>query len=473
MLTRIFLVSALTFFLSSCLFNTNTKREEQLAKVAKDWSLVIRASQVIPLYPLHQDIRPGDIFLVETTVDEQHREYTRRGFLSMDHHIARITPSGYTSFYGLKDTANKKCKSDCALPGLEPIPIAAFPSYSFEVGQSAGFDIALPIQSVSLGVGLLGSNSAAGSVSIKSAYTYGVDINSLTKDVMSWKASDGALLNFYGPQPRKFTRKEKYNYIRVINRVFLAQGLEVFVLSKSDINADAQASLLPLSGLAKLSSSGLGVTEGVSRYSSIVKELNCTIAGKVPVVRGNRDVVCEVDKLTDELPRATIPALPLLVNLSQPTAGLRITSLSARSVGMQEYFPTPVVIGYHAFDMAILVNGDLGPPVPTLAVLDKSTEHSVHGGLRLSKDTEIYNTLLTSIREQKNYDEVFSLAINEMVAITDNQGIRHKWDAEKNKGRARPNRAESVIRRIVNEEASILIANKSMQIALAKSKSNP
>lgn len=469
MLKNLLFITLLSISLSACLFNTNTKRERQLERVAKDWSQVIRASQVIPVYPLHQDIRPGDIFLVETTVDEQHREYSKRGFLPMDHHIARIRPSGYTSFYGLESSARNKCKSGCVLPGFETIPIAAFPSYSFEVGQSVGFDIALPIQAVSVGVGLLGSSSAAGTVSIKSAYTYGVDINSLMDDVLGWKAADGALLKFYGPQTSRFTRKEKYNYIRVINRVFLAHGLEVLVLSNSELNADAKASLLPLAGLGNLTSAGEGVVGGVSRYSSIVSELNCSIAGKVPIIKNNK-VLCEAGNAVGELPRVTIPDLPLPVNLPTPTAGLQITSLSARSVGMQEYFPTPVVIGYHAFDMPILNDGALGPPVPTLSVLEKSIDRGEQGVLRLSMDAGVYNTLLTSIRKREDYDDVFSLAIQEMVKITGDENIRKQWDAEKNKERSKANRAESAFRRIVNMNTSITIANQAMQIALKRSK---
>jgi len=46
-------------------------KERQLEQVAKDWCLTIRASQVIPVYPMTEDLQPGDVFLVQRTVDEQ------------------------------------------------------------------------------------------------------------------------------------------------------------------------------------------------------------------------------------------------------------------------------------------------------------------------------------------------------------------------------------------------------------------
>ena len=66
----------------------NTK-EDQLHNVARDWSLVIRDSQVIPVYPLTEDLRPGDIFLVETPLQEK-KQYEGDGYLRLDQHLYRL-----------------------------------------------------------------------------------------------------------------------------------------------------------------------------------------------------------------------------------------------------------------------------------------------------------------------------------------------------------------------------------------------
>ena len=55
--------------------------DRELQRVARDWSMVIRASQIVPVYPLTEDLQPGDIFLVQVTVDEQAKTYRERGFL--------------------------------------------------------------------------------------------------------------------------------------------------------------------------------------------------------------------------------------------------------------------------------------------------------------------------------------------------------------------------------------------------------
>ena len=59
-------------------------RNKQLEAVAKDWALVIRASQVIPVYPLSEDLQPGDVLLVSTPIDEQVALYKKKGFLPLD-----------------------------------------------------------------------------------------------------------------------------------------------------------------------------------------------------------------------------------------------------------------------------------------------------------------------------------------------------------------------------------------------------
>ena len=48
---------------------TTKLRNKQLEKVAKDWALIFRASQVIPVYPLTEDLQPGDVLLVSTPIE--------------------------------------------------------------------------------------------------------------------------------------------------------------------------------------------------------------------------------------------------------------------------------------------------------------------------------------------------------------------------------------------------------------------
>src|SRR4051812_41615507 len=52
---------------------------DQLARIAKDWSLSIRASQVIPVYPLTEDLQPGDVFLVQTPIKRAGEDLSRQG----------------------------------------------------------------------------------------------------------------------------------------------------------------------------------------------------------------------------------------------------------------------------------------------------------------------------------------------------------------------------------------------------------
>src|SRR5689334_25104221 len=91
-------------FSFSCIFallvtGCHTSKQYQLEHIAKDWCMTIRASQVIPVYPLTEDIQPGDIFLVQVPVDKQQQLYEANGFMALDNNLARLNPAGYDSFY--------------------------------------------------------------------------------------------------------------------------------------------------------------------------------------------------------------------------------------------------------------------------------------------------------------------------------------------------------------------------------------
>ena len=81
MISRIRFLPLVVSVLSGCA--TQKMSGDQLARVAKDWSLSIRASQVIPVYPLTEDLLPGDIFLVQTPIEEEVKAYLAKGFLPL------------------------------------------------------------------------------------------------------------------------------------------------------------------------------------------------------------------------------------------------------------------------------------------------------------------------------------------------------------------------------------------------------
>ncbi|MCC6427369.1 MAG: hypothetical protein IT435_11180 [Phycisphaerales bacterium] len=78
-------------------------RLDALQDVAKGWCETIRASQVIPVYPLTEDLRPGDVFLVRTPISQEAERYRTRGFLALDDFRTRLALSkskgGYENIY--------------------------------------------------------------------------------------------------------------------------------------------------------------------------------------------------------------------------------------------------------------------------------------------------------------------------------------------------------------------------------------
>ncbi|MFM9956756.1 MAG: hypothetical protein ACKVZJ_01660 [Phycisphaerales bacterium] len=227
-LTQALLIAAA--LLSGC----QLTKQEQLESVAKDWCMTIRASQVIPVYPLTEDIHPGDVFLVQVPVDRQQEIYKKRGFLPLDNHLARLHPTGYEQFYN-NSFLPKRTDN---LPNLMPrlwirpdgtaeewgsAPGAAFPTYTFQVNRSIGFNLAIPISGVPVGLSLLGTDSAYGSVAIKESKTIGVDIMSLEDQLQEFASQNRGFLSSFGVDPGDKPR----NFLRVITRVYSTGKLDV------------------------------------------------------------------------------------------------------------------------------------------------------------------------------------------------------------------------------------------------------
>ncbi|MBL0870321.1 MAG: hypothetical protein IBJ18_07085 [Phycisphaerales bacterium] len=336
-------------------------KERELEAVAKDWCLTIRASQVIPVYPMTEDLQVGDVFLVQQTVQNQHDAYKRRGFLALDNHIARLTPTRYDSSYDRSFFKPEEVGSVMPRSWLTPgeassfdrAPVAAFPAYTFSVTSGQGFAAALPVQGVPVGLSLLNSDAASGSVTLKDARTYGIAMTDLLADVQGWaeKESNRTFLAAYAPETAG-TTDAKTNYVRVVSRVYLVGSVNVTL-------NDASAS-----------SGGLSV--GVPKPVEIPLLQAAKVANTTEANTATADAYGKgLASMTTALNAARNQAGEAL-----PGATLKVVSASARTVSMDEKFTRPVVIGYLGFDMAILPGGRLGPPMPTYVVLERNVQPS-------------------------------------------------------------------------------------------------
>ena len=327
------------------------QKRRALEAVARDWCYTIRATQVLPVYPLSEDVQPGDLYLVQLPIDRQQEAYRKNGFLPLDNLIARLAPQGYGSFYahsfGLGDEGKTLPKDFVTGDGAgwKRAPIAAFPSYAFSVKSGAGAKVAVPVSGVPVGLGLMNSDAAEGSITISDVRTYGIDTVSLFADVEAWLAGEenAEFLANFAPSERRcfgvFTCRH-HNYLRVVSRVYATRKVNVSLRDSSassgqvDVGAPKTVELLTATTDAKP-----GVATAAN-YAENVKKLNTGLA--------------EALKEAGEI---------------APGGTLKVVSASSRSISLAETFPKPLVIGYLGFDMAILEDGRLGPPIPSYAVL--------------------------------------------------------------------------------------------------------
>lgn len=338
-------VLSLGLFLASC-----ASRREQLERVAKDWCETIRASQVMPVYPLTQDLQPGDVFLVTTPIDEQHKDWEKRGYLPLSHHVGRIAPSGYGDFYdwSFAPKAGRPQPPDAASisgehvrkaePGVLVAPLrVGFPSYSFAVSQSSQLAAALPISGIPVGLGLLGTSSATGSVDLEDAWTLGVDELSLSADLEQWYGERRAR---FVPYAAASSDGRPVAYLRVVSRVFVVGAVKVT--------------------LSDASARSLGLDVGLPQ----------SVAGFLAKTPKDREQTAEETVANYENALARVNAS--LAESKGKGGSLRLAAASSRTLVMDETFDPPIAIGYLGFDRALYADGTLGPALATIQVVDSA-----------------------------------------------------------------------------------------------------
>lgn len=332
----LFVFVAILFFSSSC---ATALRNKQLETVAKDWALVIRASQVIPVYPLTEDLQPGDVLLVSMPVEEQVKIYKDKGYLPLDQLLTRLYTKDhhtknfynfYNGRYGIDENsmppeqwqkASEKNKHHWAIA-----PLAAFPPYQFSVNTGSGVNLAIPIQGVPFALGLMNSGSASGSLSITEAYTFGLDNCNLEQEVKDWSSNHRNILRNYEPQGDK--DKKKYHFLRVISRIYVASSVNVTLHNDESVSGETAAG-------ADRPVNLMGIKENATpeNYSNAITAMNNLLKEQIPGVKA------------------------------------KIATASSRSVTFKQDFDRPLVIGYIGFDMPILKGGRLGAPISTLSQL--------------------------------------------------------------------------------------------------------
>lgn len=338
-------------------------RRTAMQDVAKDWCETIRASQVICSYPLSEDLQPGDVFLVLKPIQAQAEEYKAKGFLRLDQLAARLSGGDYAAFYKAAywDDAFAKAPHN-RTPGeadggnataywiaRQHVPLASFPSYSFTVNVSSGLKLALPVHGVPLGLNIMNAQEAEGNLAITDAFTYALPGDALLRSLRVWARQPEVKAELARMQAGAKDRL----YLRVVNRVFLAGQVRVFLAKTKELGAGAS----------------LGAEQGLNLMQVASAAVNAT----------------QYLQAANAMAAVTKEALP--------GAQIKYAHATRSSVNLSETFPRPLVVGYLGFDVEILATGGLGPPVTTLGKLEQDTP-----GLAAVQPSESFNALYDAVQ---------------------------------------------------------------------------
>lgn len=359
MISRALFLLLAVGMLSGCA--TQKMSGDQLARVAKDWSLSIRASQIIPVYPLTEDLQPGDVFLVQTPVEEQVKVYLAKGFLPLENLVTRLSPAGYARFYrGWPHVADgdkapprpwQFPRDDSPDSDFSRAPLAAFPTYNFSVSRSAGLNVAIPVQSVPVGLNLLDSASANGTITLKDAFTYALPARTMYDAIHQWCRDNADYLSQYEPTESTSDGKRAATkfYLRVINRVYLVKTVDVSLFSNRGFGAGGSAGVPQPVQLLNIANA----TEAAKQFAAVNDILS---NANSPL---SKDAGAPVGSGDEAVPQ------PLAVG-----GTVKLAMATSRSVSLVETFRRPLAIGYLASDFAIEARGKCAAPIPTFSMLE-------------------------------------------------------------------------------------------------------
>ena len=350
---------------SGCARNVS---DRELQRVARDWSMVIRASQILPVYPLTEDLQPGDIFLVQVTVEDQAKTYRERGFMPLDNLIYRLDPQGYEDFYrysfeagGAEHRLPKHWLSPGKPDSWTLAPNASFPTYAFSARRGGGFNVALPVQGIPVGLSLLGGDATQGTITIAEARTYGVDAMSLHDNVRAWSEipANRAFLQYFGGDP------QHTNYVRVVSRVYLTGRINVSLQGSRSSGATLSGGAAKPVDLVVPNAGTDPSKNTLEAYTSNIEKLNAMIALREAIaarglscqalpdgmsVRVNDRTVYEPDALV----RCGPPLPGDAIEVADPVIVVEVVSPSSRGVDrgvkLARYFSLPSVRHYLIVD---------------------------------------------------------------------------------------------------------------------------
>jgi len=381
--------------------------QKSVERVAKDWCNTIRASQIVPVYPLTADLTVGDVFLAQTTLSAQADQYRSRGFLPLDDHRYRLPITNFSSVYFNGYWTNSYGDTPHQLPVLPPssatnsnatntfaeAPRVMFPTFTFQAQSSSGLSAAFPVEGVPVGLNYLRSDKVAGSLSISDARTYAADEAELRKALDKWatmtevkemlsKTAKGALPNAV--------------YLRVISRVYLARAMQVSLSKEIQEKGGAKAGNTPDFAL-------LGVSTNPEA------QLNATSTNGISGL-----------SLAPLLAAATN-----LLNLADAGGGVKYARVGQSSVTLNQVFDQLLAVGYLGFDLPVFEDGTLGVAVPTFQRL----KGNITGWLRpLLEARGNMNTLKALI--DLNPTKAVMLMSNVTAALNGNNGDEFRLTSE-------------------------------------------
>ncbi|MBV8047187.1 MAG: hypothetical protein JO171_08550 [Paludibacterium sp.] len=325
--------------------------------VATSWGQELRQMQVEPVFPIREDIQPGDVFILCAGSDPTHPSkqvlpistyWTRLDATTIkqlleDYYRTRLIMP-INKVVGGQAASQPSIQQNTSASGtFTHLQLVAFPDAMHASLDSRSLSALIPA-GVALGrFGISSQEVDSGSLSITSASYYGLPQAKIMPLVKEQIGPNGELgrEDFKKALDAKEAECQPLNLYAqavVVSEVFLANGIRLKLQSSKAATAQMQ--------LNTVLSSGSTVANTLSTIQKL--QASAATAGKTQAPAGNGGTASGQDAQTQALSAAVVSLLTGMESSQENLPGVSgtITTGSTGTISMDSIFTKPLVFGY-------------------------------------------------------------------------------------------------------------------------------
>ncbi|TKC78947.1 hypothetical protein FAZ69_31400 [Trinickia terrae] len=367
-----------------------THREQRADWIVKQWSEIMHAYNIDPVYPPTEDVHVGDIFGIAEDLDPKSGELPEGGLFAsakiayvpmtseLMNYYAKVAvfpetgpaPSSPNGVWeqlpagtecdgtGCKSNNSKTPNIFSEAGTLVRLPLVALPNFSVSRSFDESAAVSLPARLMSVVFGETTASNQVESITIRAAETYGVpagvalgELNSFCSpqkfsSIDCWQSTISAILGSLRNKPPTKTA------VSIVYRLYLTRSIEYTFDTSSAIGAQAKA----IASLENRIQENSNVTPETSKAGPVSPSSSAEAPNPGSAPNDAKTAANHLAALHASLDAQLKSLGHLAAGHTAPGGTFSVGAVSEAGVSLVQTFERPVVIGYRAITLPSIKN---------------------------------------------------------------------------------------------------------------------